>query len=189
MNQTWLPHMLNAFRDHCHAKSLSFETGPNASTSYKEEQHMAFRTEADTMAQLWMSVLSKYEFRSRKLFKGQTTMELTAKNLWARKTWKVILSCVFHNKTPSVTYPANRSEFSAENADGTSCHGTAALSPACNGCYRWCWWMAHSYKRPDNPQWQTLPRKYSDSFEKDTHSSLSSFVTIHLPWGNKMSRK
>lgn len=32
--------------------------------------------------------------------------------------WKVILSCVFHNKTPSVTYPANSSEFTAENAGG-----------------------------------------------------------------------
>lgn len=117
-NQSWLSHMLNAFCDHCHTKSLSFDIGLNASTSYKEEQHVAFRTGADTIAQPWLWVLPKHDFRSRKLFEGQTTKELTAKNLWARKMWKVILSCVFHNKTPSVTYPANSSEFTAENAGG-----------------------------------------------------------------------
>lgn len=122
--------MLNAFCDHCHTKSLSFDIGLNTSTSYKEEQHVAFTTEADTIAQLWMWVLSKHYFRSRKLFEGQTTKELTAKNLWARKMWKVILSCVLHNKTPSVTYPANSSEFTAENAGGTSWHFTGAPSPA-----------------------------------------------------------
>lgn len=110
--------MLNAFCDHCHTKSFSFDMGMNASPSYKEEQHVASRTEADTIAQPWLWVLPKHGFGSRKFFEGQTTKELTAKNLWARKMWKVILSCVFHNKTLSVTYPANSSEFTAQNAGG-----------------------------------------------------------------------
>lgn len=179
--------MLNAFCDHCHTKALSFDTGMNASMGYKEEQHVAFRTEADTIAQPWMWVLSKHDFRSRKLFEGQTTKELTAKNLWARKMWKVILSCLFHNKTLSVTYPANSSEFTAENAGGYLLplhRGSKSCMNALHDADEW-----HTCKRPGNPQRERSSRKYSASLAKDTHSSLSSFVTIHLPWRNKMSRK
>lgn len=142
---------------------------------------------ADTIAQPWMWVLSKHDFRSRKLFEGQTTKELTAKNLWARKMWKVILSCLFHNKTLSVTYPANSSEFTAENAGGYLLplhRGSKSCMNALHDVDEW-----HTCKRPGNPQWERSLRKYSARLAKDTHSSLSIFVTIHLPWRNKMSRK
>lgn len=67
-------------------------------TGLTKEQHVAFRTKADTMVKLQMWVLSKHDFRSRKLFERDATKELSARNIYEQgRVERVILSCPFYN--------------------------------------------------------------------------------------------
>lgn len=89
-------------------------------TGLTKEQQVAFRTKADTMVKLQMWVLSKHDFRSRKLFDGDATKELPAKNIYEQaRVERVIPSCLFYNYIYYISDTREQpSESSTENAGG-----------------------------------------------------------------------